>query len=267
MTLVFAALVPHPPLLVPEIGQEKRARVAATVGALERLADTIHQLNPEALLMITPHGPFRRDALTLLKSPIHAEFLHFKLGWDFESDAELGMAVAGELGHDGFRTAPWPSGKHIFSTGLDHALMVPMYFLKRAGVQAPLVCISICAADHRRHHDMGRSVARAVQESKLRVVLVASGDLSHRLLPEAPAGFDPHAHLFDEVVVESLRQQNWQGLLDLDEGLVERAGECGLRPIGMLTGLLQGRDCRGEVLAYEGPFGVGYCTAAFEVRA
>jgi AmmeMemoRadiSam system protein A len=53
--------------------------------------------------------------------------------------------------------------------------------------------------------------------------------------------------------------------MDLDEDLINRAGECGLRSIVIMLGALDGLDVRPEVLSYEGPFGVGYLVASFDV--
>jgi AmmeMemoRadiSam system protein A len=50
----------------------------------------------------------------------------------------------------------------------------------------------------------------------------------------------------------------------MDKNLIENAGECGLRPIIMVMGALDGKQARSEVLSYEAPFGVGYCVCYIE---
>jgi AmmeMemoRadiSam system protein A len=98
-----------------------------------------------------------------------------------------------------------------------------------------------------------------------RVALIASGDLSHRLLPSAPAGYDPMGKVFDEKLVAALARLDAEEILKLDQELIERAGECGLRSIVILLGALDGLLVEAEVLSYEGPFGVGYLVASFSV--
>jgi len=46
------------------------------------------------------------------------------------------------------------------------------------------------------------------------------------------------------------------------------AGECGLRSFCFLLGILEasGIDWQPEILAYEGPFGVGYLVANFKLK-
>jgi MEMO1 family protein len=94
-------------------------------------------------------------------------------------------------------------------------------------------------------------------------ILIASGDLSHRLTPDAPYGYRPEGPVFDRTVIDSLRGREWQRIEGLDPDLIEEAGECGLRPLGILLGAARAAGLTSEVLSYEGPFGVGYPVVAF----
>lgn len=53
--------------------------------------------------------------------------------------------------------------------------------------------------------------------------------------------------------------------MEIDEKLIEGAGECGLRPFSILFGCLNGYEVLPKVFSYEGPFGVGYCVAEFNI--
>ena len=98
-------------------------------------------------------------------------------------------------------------------------------------------------------------------------ILIASGDLSHRLTPDAPYGFRPQGPLFDRLVIDALRSRAWEQIEALDPDLVEEAGECGLRPLAILLGAGRAAHLNSEVLSYEGPFGVGYPVVAFTASA
>jgi aromatic ring-opening dioxygenase LigB subunit len=91
---------------------------------------------------------------------------------------------------------------------------------------------------------------------------VASGDLSHRLKPGAPAGFNPRGAEYDQLLVKLLRDGRVEDILDFDLRLVEEAGECGLRSFVIALGMLDGETFKTEIISYEGPFGVGYLVAA-----
>ena len=100
---------------------------------------------------------------------------------------------------------------------------------------------------------------------KRQVCLIASGDLSHRLHPGAPAGYSPRGKEFDQNIQESLEKLDADLLLQLPEDLIEDAGECGLRPIVMLLGAVSDFAAESYIYSYEGPFGVGYLVAGISI--
>ena len=111
------------------------------------------------------------------------------------------------------------------------------------------------------HIRFGACVRRAAAAEGRAVAFVASGDLSHRLKPGAPAGYDPEARLFDEQVVAAISSSDPLGIARVDQGLRRRAGECGYRSMLVALGTLAGAAINCEVLHYEAPFGVGYLVA------
>ncbi|MBC7106855.1 MAG: AmmeMemoRadiSam system protein A, partial [Firmicutes bacterium] len=146
---------------------------------------------------------------------------------------------------------------------MDHGLMVPLYFVAKAGADLPLLPVSMGLLTPERLYAFGVALQRAAGRVGRPVAVLASGDLSHRLLPGAPAGYHPDGEVFDREVVRLVEAMDVEGLLRMDPGLVDRAGECGWRSLLMMLGSLDGYRVRVEVLSYEGPFGVGYLTAAF----
>ncbi|HWN98958.1 MAG TPA: AmmeMemoRadiSam system protein A, partial [Blastocatellia bacterium] len=104
-------------------------------------------------------------------------------------------------------------------------------------------------------------IARAAGELGRRVAVVASGDLSHRLVVGGPYEFEPTAHLFDERIVDAIASGDASKALNVDSDLRERAGECGYRSIVIALGSVDEALRDHQVLSYEGPFGVGYMVA------
>jgi len=49
-------------------------------------------------------------------------------------------------------------------------------------------------------------------------------------------------------------------IIKFNHSLVADAGECGLKSIVILLGILEGIKYEPELLSYEAPFGVGYLT-------
>ena len=66
-----------------------------------------------------------------------------------------------------------------------------------------------------------------IMDFNKRVAVIASGDLSHALSTDAPAGFNPAGAEFNAKIQELLSSRNTTGLLNLDPTLVQNASECG----------------------------------------
>ena len=71
---------------------------------------------------------------------------------------------------------------------------------------------------------------------------------------------------FDTLVCEIFKRNKLELLFGLEDDMVEGAAECGLRSFLIMAGALDGLTHSAELLSYEGPFGVGYGIAAFEVE-
>ena len=61
MTILGAVVVPHPPLIVPAVGRGDERRIQATIDAYDRAAREIVALNPDCLVVTSPHAPLFRD--------------------------------------------------------------------------------------------------------------------------------------------------------------------------------------------------------------
>jgi len=264
--IVLGCIVPHPPLLVPEVGGGAEARVAATTEAMRNLAGKLAAKRPETVFVISPHGASHRDAMGVATAKrLWGSMRNWgasSVDHSFQSDPDAIAALEEEARASGISLKS--IGEREYS--LDHGVMVPMYFLVEVLGNVPLVPLTFCWLPLARHFAFGQAIGRAAERLGKRTAVVASGDLSHRLIPSAPAGYDPMGEVFDRKLVQAVAALDTQGILALDEELIERAGECGLRSIVILLGALDGLAVRPEVLSYEGPFGVGYLVASFEVE-
>lgn len=262
--MIGGCIVPHPPLLVPDIGGRDLERVRSTREAMERLGTMVRDLEPEVLVMVSPHTPIFRDAFTVKAGErLEGSFAAFgcpHVRISKRNDLELAAALVEEA-----RTLDLPLVALETSRGgwldkgeeLDHGLLVPLYYLDQY-LETPIVSLSISGLDYRSHLQLGRVAREACHRLGRRAFFVASGDLSHRLIRGAPAGYHPKGAEFDRRIVEIARSGEFESLYELEEDLVEAAGECGLRSIHVLWGALKDGKLRNQVLSYEGPFGVGY---------
>jgi aromatic ring-opening dioxygenase LigB subunit len=144
---------------------------------------------------------------------------------------------------------------------LDHGAVVPLWFLAEAGWNGPTMVVSLCHPGQADVVTFGMALRQAAYDAGGRVAFLASGDMSHRLTPEAPCGFEPRAAAFDRWLVETVRAGDYQGLLQPDPALESLAGEDALDSILVATGATDFHSSGHEMLSYEGPFGVGYGVA------
>lgn len=265
--VVIAGLSPHPPIVVPEVGGSDTKKVQSTLRALRTLAAEVVKARPDTLILIGPHGPVFRDAIACdAKETIRGDLSGFGAPGarvSFKNDIELALRVKQLAEASPSRTTVVMIGesersRYRVSEGCAHDAVVPLYFLNEAGLDSALVLFTMGFLPHTELYEFGTLIARAAQDLGRRVAVIASGDLSHRLTPDAPAGYNPRGREFDELVMAALGNADPEPLVHIDEALEEDAGECGLRPIIMMLGSLDGRQVTARVLSYEGPFGVGY---------
>ena len=61
MPIVAAYMVPHPPMIVPEVGRGSERQIEKTIGAYERIAKEIAALKPETIIISSPHATMYAD--------------------------------------------------------------------------------------------------------------------------------------------------------------------------------------------------------------
>ena len=263
MSWIWAALTPHPPVLVPEVGLGRQKEAAATLDGMRRLcaelADCHAHAKPDWLLVLSPHAPYVPGALFVNKAPrVRGTLARFgapSVRIDCETPPDLPESLEALL-----KTAAIP---YVFGSmediTQDHATIVPLCLLREAfpqGKLPPLVIANPSGLSPEQSVALGELLGGHAW--KTRPALLASGDLSHRLKDDGPYGFDPAGPVFDQAVVAALKSGSPAPLLELSPSIRENAGECGLRPVLALLGLSGGPV---RVFSHEGPFGVGYCTA------
>lgn len=269
MGLLAAYAVPHPPLIVPAVGQGQEAAVADTTAAYEEVARRVAEADPDIIVIASPHAPLYRDGFFISNADEEtgsmAQFGQPHVTVTTRGDAEFAQAVADRLARRSIPVAGAPAAQ----TEIDHGAFVPLHFLAQTVdlEEVPVLRVGLSALSPSDHHFLGQSITRAAERLDMRCVLIASGDLSHRLKEDGPYGFNPAGPKFDRAVEGVFARGNLQELFALDPVMCENAAECGLRSFEIMAGALEGLPFRPQLLSYEGPFGVGYAIAAFEVEA
>jgi len=258
-SVVFAGIAPHPPIMVPEVGREAIVEVRSSIDAMADLTERIIHSGAETVVIISPHAPLEPDAFVAYDGPqLYADFANFRAPTatvNAQLDDELLREITSIATQEGLQTS------RIRGFDLDHGTAVPLYFLQRNGWSGRVVALGYSYLPNDDHVRFGKCIRQAIEQVGRPVAFIASGDLSHRLKLEAPAGYNPEAHLFDEEVVNAIRSCATKRIVDLDPELRRMAGECGYRSMLVAIGVAQDLEPSCEVINYEAPFGVGYLVA------
>jgi len=263
MPLLGAYIVPHPPLIVHEVGRGEEKKIQTTIEAYHEIAKRIASLKPETIIVFSPHAPSYSDYFHIASGAValgsfkdfNAPEVRFNVDYDeslVKAISELAQKEkipAGTLGERNER--------------LDHGVMVPLYFINQAYQDYKLVKISLSGLTPVTHYRLGKCIAQVIEKSGKKVVIVASGDLSHKLTRDGPYGYAKEGPEFDKQVTKAFAKGDFLSLLTMDENLCIDAAECGLGSFQIMAGCLDGLSVQSELLSYEGPFGVGYGVAAF----
>ena len=258
-SLVFTGIAPHPPIMVPEVGRDAIAEVRNSIDAMADLTRRIIESEAETVVLISPHAPLESSAFVAYDGPqLYGDFANFRAP-TATAHAELDEQLLNEITREA--AAQELIVMRIRGFDLDHGTAVPLYFLQRNGWNGRVVALGYTFLSKEDHLRFGKCVRAAIEKLGRRVAFIASGDLSHRLKPGAPAGYNSEAHLFDEEVVAAIRTCQINRIIDIDQDLRRTAGECGYRSMLVAIGVAEGTDSKCEVINYEAPFGVGYLVA------
>ena len=263
MSILMAAIVPHPPIILPQIGQGQEHEIRTTIAAYRELARRVRQLSPETIVILSSHATSYADYFHISPGKkARGDMKRFgaeQLQVNVNYDEEFSLALEKNAKRAGI-----PAGtKGEREKALDHGTLIPLTFFAERELPCEVVRIGISGLSAVEHYRLGKCIKKTAETLNRSVVVVASGDLSHKLLETGPYGYDASGPEFDRQATGAFENGDFLRLMTLDAGLCEEAAECGLGTFWILAGTLDRADVTSELLSYEGPFGVGYAIAAF----
>lgn len=263
-------IMPHPPIMIPEIGKGEEKKIENTINACMAIGEEIANLKPHTIILITPHGPVFRDAVAISKvNKINGSFEKFgvpKLQMEIKINEELTSAIEREARKSHILMAEITENsmnEYGVSCDLDHGGMVPLYFINKHYKNYDLVHITYGILPKIQLYEFGMLIKDVVRNYYNDVVVIASGDLSHKLSDDGPYGYNPLGAVYDKGITSLLSQGDVLNIFNMDNKLIDAAGECGMRSFYIMLGAMDGCKIDGKLLSYEGPFGVGYGVLSF----
>jgi hypothetical protein len=232
----MVAVVPEPPLLLPELAGGATAETAdlraACVAAATRLAGAASRW----VCVGADEGGRRTVA-----PGARGSFVGFGV------DVVVGLDTAGPPGPVD-RSFPLPllvAGWLAARTGVTVSI--------RGELVAPDASPTACCA-----------LGEAIAAEDVGLLVVGDGAATHT--EKAPGYLDERAGPFDAGVAAALRDADPATLAGLDPGLAAALWASGRAPWQVLAGATGGREWQGELLYSSTPFGVGYHVAVWWPR-
>ena len=267
MSILAAYAVPHPPLIIPTIGQGREGEIAATVRAYHETMRAAAEMRPDTVVIISPHATAYDDFFHISPGAgaegNFAAFGHPEISIGIEYDEEFVRALSSTASEQNI-----PAGTlGEKNPALDHGTMIPLFFLSEYLGDAPtkFVRIGIAGLPAHTHALLGQAIAATAERLGRRTICIASGDLSHRLMEGGANGFAPEGAEFDELCTAFMKTGDFLSLLQIPGSFAEAAGHCGLNGLWVLAGALDRAATDAKLHSYEAPFGVGYAVASFTV--
>jgi aromatic ring-opening dioxygenase LigB subunit len=275
--LAFACIAPHGSMIIPQLRDKDAEKAVATRLAMEELGRRVAAIQPETIVVVTPHGHRIDQCFSLLHNTRVQGTLDPEpdsggrsVSVTFEVDRALNNAIVEEA-----QAVEVPVSRVYyavdsdanFSMSLDWGALVPLWLLGASLDAQPNVVI---ACPDRNNLDwgfsapFGRAIRQAAERLNRRIVLIASADLGHAHDAQGPYGYDVASQQFDTALKDAVQAQDLGRLLEFDRDWLKRAATDAYGQVLNLYGAIRGTTFRGELLSYEVPTYFGMMCVAYE---
>lgn len=266
--LVFASFLPHPPISVPEIGENNIKLCQDTITGFKIIASAIENADVDTLLIISPHTSIHPYAMTIsagfMARGDFSQFNHPQISISRKIDMHLAKEIYNVTNKHDIPVRLHEQAENFF---LDHGVMVPLYHLQdHLPSSMKIVVIGYSMLSRSKHVRFGELIGKVINSSDTNVAIISSGDLSHRIFEQ---GAESVGKLFDKQIYDYINNNQLERLLSINQDLQESAGECGYRSLLISLGVLKKfglKKINPKVISYQAPFGVGYMVANFVLK-
>ncbi len=258
-------LMPHAPILIPEIGENQIKNIKNTFDACHQVASDIAKQAPDTIIMITPQNTVFNDTIAMSSDDvIYGNFETFgnaQIGMERKINKEITDKIAFLANENKIPTVRINKNSakvYGASVEIDHGTMVPLYFINQKYKTFNIVNITYGSLTKLELYRFGMIIKKAVQDSKTNTVLIASGDFSHCLNSDETSSYDEGQENLDKVLIKLLENGEVTEIFNIDNSVRGSENACGLKSCYIMLGALSEYNIRGKLLSYEAPFGGGY---------
>ncbi len=273
MTLVYACIAPHGGEIVPELAPKRGARkFLQTRKGVLRLAQDIKKARPSLIVIATPHNlrlwkniavVTAHNSSGTIEGPNKSIRLRAKCDVAFarklvnNAEAKKLPVVAANYG-----TAEGP----LSDMPMDWGTLIPLWFFLKLNRIRPKIVILAPSREISlaKNVEMGEIIAETAEKDRGRVVFVASADQAHTHKKSGPYGFSKHAAEYDQRVVDAIKSNRLQAILEFDQEFIEAAKPDSLWQMAMLVGVARKVSLKSKLQSYQVPTYFGMLCAGFE---
>lgn len=263
MSIEAAFMVPHPPLIVPQVGKGNEKQVEKTIMSYDKVGSLVADISPDTIIISSPHATMYGDYFHISPGKKAAgSFAGFgapEVSFNEDYDAELVSEIERLAKANGF-----PAGTlGERDPELDHGTMVPLYFIRKHYSGGRIIRIGLSGLPLTDHYILGQIIQKAVDNTGRKAVYIASGDLSHKLQEYGPYGFAKEGPEYDARIMDVCGRGSFDEMFDFDESFCDKAAECGHRSFVIMAGALNGYELDITAFSHEDVTGVGYGICSF----
>lgn len=262
---VFSCIAPHGGEIIPELEGSQPMRMSLTRKSLTRLGIEMEKANPDAIIVLTPHGTRINGQFSISDSE-RMEGTVAENEANFTMDRKIDRVLAKNIA-EVVAKAKIPVGTINYATAagpfsclpLDWGAIVPLRFMP----DVPIVVITPSRElSYEKHLQFGKVLREAVQASPKRIGLIASCDWSHTHDENGPYGYHSAAKELDQEVVTLIKQNQLEKMTEFDDDIVDAAKPDGIWQTLILAGAILPEERHVELLSYEAPTYFGLICAS-----
>lgn len=284
MPLVLATMAPHGFFLIPDMHPDAEGGMQ-TRAALEEMSRRIAAVQPDIVVVATPHG-FRVDGHVMVSNAARGAGAIRWAGKTVEQNVPFDQTFARALGETA-RAAGVPVAMGSYAGGgdsgvlpLDWGTITPLWFagypqnMTGAGDvlaeppthQTGPTIVAVCPARDLAAADLiafGRALVDTAAADGRRVVYIASCDWSHRHRADGPYGYSDVAAPADARIVSAIQRNDLASLATVTQEEVQAAAMDGLAQTLILAGVIERTAFTADLLSYEVPTYYGMIVATW----
>ena len=160
-------MAPHPPLIIPDVGRGEEKKIQNTIDAYQRIAEKIGRLQPETIVLLSPHQTLYADYFHISPGQgARGDFGQFRAGrvsMEASYDTEFVRALCEAAQEAGLQAGTLGERERK----LDHGTMVPLYFVNQYWTGYRLVRIGLSGLPLTAHYRLGQCIQAAAQSLRL----------------------------------------------------------------------------------------------------